>query len=144
VSIVTLILAIAAQVVAPVPVPTLPQAPQQSPAKSDAALAVPPEDWSSLPELKLQRRVEEAGALSSYVRDEVRAGRCAADANRLRIELAVLIGANGQLRRIRPQAIDCPTVEQYASGLMLRMARSNVAPSGQERWYRTQFVFTWQ
>lgn len=109
-----------------------------------AALPAPPDDWESMPELKLLRRMTDDGALSSYVRDEIRAGRCTAAINALHVDLAVLVAANGQVRRIRPRAIGCPTVEQYASGIMLRMARSNVAPPGEDRWYRTTVSFTWQ
>ncbi|MCD2315380.1 hypothetical protein LQ954_04365 [Sphingomonas sp. IC-11] len=106
-------------------------------------LSSPPEDWSQLPELRLKRRQPDPGALSSYVRDEVRAGRCAAESP-LRVDLAVLIAPAGQLRRIRPNAIGCPTVEQYASGLVMRMARGNVPPPLEERWYRISVTFAWQ
>lgn len=119
------------QVTPPVPVPTQP-------------LAVPPTDWALLPELKLQRPWRDQRALSDYVRDEVRAGRCAAPGNGVRVDLVVLVAANGQVRRIIPRAINCPTVEQYASGLMSRMARSNVAPPAEEGWFRTALVFAWR
>ncbi|ONF97048.1 hypothetical protein SPHI_04830 [Sphingomonas jeddahensis] len=142
----TLMLALAVQAISPVPNAAMHQPVTAPAAGSHAAVLMPalPEDWSALPDLKLRRRPLRTEALSSYVRDEVRSGRCAATANHLRVELAVLVAANGQLRRIRPQAIGCPTVEQYASGVMLRMARSNVAPSGEDRWFRTQLVFRWQ
>jgi hypothetical protein len=106
-------------------------------------LPSPPEDWSQLPELRLKRRQPDPGALSFYVRDEIRAGRCAAESP-LRVDLAVLIAATGQLRRIRPNAIGCPTVEQYASGLVMRMARGNVSPPLEDRWYRISLTFAWQ
>lgn len=140
----TLMLAIATQAMAPAAVAPQPATSSTAMVQSGAILPVPPDDWSALPELKLRRRPPKAESLSSYVRDEVRSGRCLATANPLKVDLAVLIAANGQLRRIRPQAIGCPTVEQYASGLMLRMARSNVAPPGEERWFRTQLIFQWQ
>lgn len=131
----------AAAVVAP---PTAAQAPVGSPARRVAtALPAPPEDWSHLPELKLHRRRPDTSALSSFVREEVRAGRCGADSP-LRLDLAVLIGASGRLRHIRPNAIGCPTVEQYASGVVMRMARGNVPPPGEDRWYRIAVTFAWQ
>ena len=105
---------------------------------------IPPDDWTALPELKLQRREPETRALAQYVREEIRAGRCVATASPLRVDLAVLVASDGQLRSIRPRAIGCPSVEQYASGIMLRMARSNVPPPGEDRWYRTAVVFAWQ
>lgn len=140
-----IMLAIAAQAEAPVPAPGVP--PLVTPptvTTSDAAPTALPDDWASLPELRLQRRSPDLRGVSSYVRDEVRAGRCTAAGNRLRVDLVVQVAASGQVRRIRPHAIGCPTVEQYASGLMLRMARSNVSPADQDRWYRTQIVFAWQ
>jgi hypothetical protein len=119
-------------------------APAPPPAVAPTQLPTLPEDWADLPELALKRRIPENRALSSYVRDEVRAGRCAAAGNQLRVEMAVLIAGNGQLRRIRPRAIGCPTVEQYATGIMVRMARGNVAPPGDDQWYRTVVAFAWQ
>lgn len=107
-------------------------------------VALPPADWSALPELQLLRRWPAVPELSSFVRDEVRAGRCAVAATTLRVDLAVMVAANGQVRRIVPRAIQCPTVEQYASGLVSRMARGNVAPPGEDLWFRTAMVFAWQ
>ncbi len=123
---------VAAEVSPPPAVPTQPPLP------------TPPAEIAKLDELPLQRRWPKNTALSAYVRDEVRAGRCAIDGKAVRVELAVLVAGNGQIRRIRPVAIQCPTVEQYASGLMSRMARSNVAPPGEDRWYRTALDFAWQ
>lgn len=113
-------------------------------AVTQPALPAPPADLATLDELPLQRRWPKSAALSTYVRDEVRAGRCTVQGNAVRVELAVLVAGNGQIRRIRPVAIQCPTVEQYASGLMSRMARSNVAPPGEDRWYRAALDFAWQ
>lgn len=106
-------------------------------------LPTTPNELSTLPELKLRRPQPDPTALSFFVRDEVRAGRCSADSP-LRLDLAVLVTAAGQLRRIRPNAIGCPTVEQYASGVVLRMARGNVPPPLEDRWYRVSFTFAWQ
>ncbi|QNE30869.1 hypothetical protein F1C10_02045 [Sphingomonas sp. NBWT7] len=115
-----------------------------APAPPPAVLALPPADWSAMPELTFRRRPPAVSGLSAYVRDEVRDGRCAVEGEALRVDLAVHVAANGQIRRIRPRAINCPTVEQYASGVMLRMARSNVPPPGEDRWYRATLVFTWR
>lgn len=107
-------------------------------------LPVPPADWTTLPELKLQRGWPDWRGLSDYVRDEVNAGRCASASKEIRVDLAVQVAGNGHVRRIIPRAIDCPTVEQYASGLLSRIARRNVAPPGEDRWYRAMLVFTWE
>lgn len=108
-----------------------------------SSLLSPPDDWTELPELQVPWRGPDASALSHFVRDEVRAGRCTAESP-LRVDLAVLVAPNGRLRHVRPNAIGCPTVEQYASGLVMRMARGNVPPPDQDRWYRFAVTFTWQ
>ena len=105
-------------------------------------LALPPADWSDLPPLRFDRPWSDWRALSAYVVSEVRAGRCAASGPTLRVDLAVLVAAGGQIRRIVPRAIQCPTVEQYASGLTLRMARGNVAPPPADSWFQTTLIFT--
>ena len=120
-----------------IPQVAAPAAPEMSP-------TAVPGDLAALPELKFRRRRMMPRALSSFVRDEVAAKRCEAADNRLRVNLAVLVAADGQLRRIHPQAIGCPTVEQYASGVMLTMARANLSPVGETRWFRTSLVFEWQ
>lgn len=119
------------------PVVTLPPAP-------------PPADLASLPILALTRRSPANDVPSEFVREEVAAGRCVAarrDAatggTGLSVELAVLIDGDGQVRRIVPRAIDCPTVEQYASGLASRMIRQNLAPGAPGGWYRTTIAFAW-
>ncbi|MEE2916574.1 MAG: hypothetical protein VYB32_05825, partial [Pseudomonadota bacterium] len=70
----------------------------------------PPGDWSGLAPLPIQRPAAPARALSQFVRDEVAAGRCAAAVATprgyaLSVDLAVLVGAGGQVRRIVPRAI---------------------------------------
>ncbi len=125
----------------------LAQAPEQATATTTAPpaveLAEAPADFAALPELPLQRPFADMRPLSQFVRNEVRAGRCSATDSSIRVDLAVLIAANGQVRRVRPRAIACPTVEQYASGVMSRMARNNVSAPGEDRWYRAALVFAW-
>ena len=112
--------------------------------------AMPPADWSGLPELQYLRRTPDLEALSAFVRDEVNAGRCAT-AGRVRnaavvtLDLAVLVGPSGRIRKIVPRAIDCVTVEQYGSGLVSRLARDNLATEGLTvpTWFRTTLVFSW-
>lgn len=104
---------------------------------------MPRGDWAALPELAFIRRWPNLPELSAYVRDEARAGRCAVTGRTITVDLAVMVAANGQLRRIVPRAIRCPTVEQYASGLVSRMARGNVAAPGADTWFRTVLTFAW-
>lgn len=104
----------------------------------------PPADWSGLPELSILRNWSSDPRLSDFVRDEVAAGRCAAGAaGRVDVDLALLVAADGQVRRIVPRAIGCATVEQYATGLASQMIRRNVAVPEAEGWFRTTIRFAW-
>lgn len=119
-------------------------------AADGARLTMPPADWTGLPELQYIRRPPDMEALSAFVRDEVNAARCAA-AGRVRsavvvtLDLAVLVGPSGRIRKIVPRAIDCVTVEQYGSGLISRLARDNLVADGltAPTWFRTTLVFSW-
>ncbi|WEK42274.1 MAG: hypothetical protein P0Y64_12825 [Candidatus Sphingomonas colombiensis] len=118
--------------------------PQEAPAGD-----IPPATWSKLPDLPLIRRTALAPELSRFVHDEVAAGRCnaaqpAAEGFTLHLDLALLVDHAGEIRRILPHAIGCPTVEQYSAGLVSRMARANVAPPENETWYRTSIDFSWK
>lgn len=109
------------------------------------AMAPPPQDWTRLPPLVLLRPVAQTPEASAFVSGEIRAGRCAHEGFGMTIDMAVFVAPGGQVRRIVPRAINCPTVEQYASGILLSMARGNVdtpTASG-EGWYRTSITFTW-
>ncbi|WP_288459345.1 hypothetical protein [uncultured Sphingomonas sp.] len=110
----------------------------------------PPADWSTLAPLPIQRPAAPAPApaLSQFVRDEVAAGRCSAAmatarGHALSVDLAVLVGAGGQVRRIVPRAIGCATVEQYASGIALNLTRAALRAPGADTWYRTSVDFAW-
>ena len=112
--------------------------------------AFPPQDWSVLPRLPLRRPTESTAATSAYVRDEVVQGRCAAAVRdpagwTLAVDVAVLATGDGVVRRVVPRAINCPTVEQYAAGLVWSGARDNIdAPASDgDRWYRTRLTFAW-
>lgn len=117
------------------------------------AVATPalPADWSALPMLRWKVPPRYDPEMTRFVVDEVRAGRCAAaqhDAagSRLTTELAILVAAGGRVRTVTPRAIGCPTVEQYASGLISSVTRDNLAPgaAGGDGWYRTSITFAWQ
>ncbi len=111
---------------------------------------LPPQDWSTLPRLILRKPADPTAATSAYVRDEVNQGRCAAAIRgtagwTLAVDVAVLANADGGVRRVIPRAIQCPTVEQYAAGLVASGTRDNIdtPPAEGERWYRTRLVFAW-
>ncbi|WP_298672827.1 hypothetical protein [uncultured Sphingomonas sp.] len=119
-------------------------APAQAPAGD-----TPPMPWSKLPDLPLIRHSAMAPEISRFVHDEVAAGRCnaaqpAAEGFRLHLDLALLVDHTGEIKRIIPHAIGCPTVEQYSAGIVSRMARANVAPPESETWYRAGLDFSWK
>lgn len=119
-------------------------------ASADAPAADPPAEWSKLADLPLIRRgAMQQPELSRFVHDEVAAGRCSAaqrgaDGFTLAVDLAVLVDRSGEVRRIVPRAIGCLTVEQYAAGLISRMARANLAPAANGAWYRITIGFAWK
>ncbi|QCB42094.1 hypothetical protein E5673_07535 [Sphingomonas sp. PAMC26645] len=125
----------------PPPVPTAPTPP--------VASTLPPQDWSTLPVLRIRGQATTLANTSAYVHGEVVAGRCAhvirtTQGWALTVDLAVLINPDGRVRRVTPRAIDCPTVEQYAAGVILG-ARDSIDVAGEDAdtWYRTSLTFTW-
>lgn len=115
-----------------------------------APVPMPPVDWTTLPDLRFQRPLASMAGLSAYVRAEVDGGRCASVARSassavVQVDLAVLVTADSHVRRIVPRAIDCIAVEQYAAGLISRLARDNIDNLGVEKdtWFRTTLVFAW-
>jgi hypothetical protein len=135
----------AAQVAPPAPARTLAQS-----APSRVGAPLPPQDWSALPQLRYQHPLPSMAPLSAFVRGEIDSGRCAAVSRSatsavVRVDMAVLVTSDSRIRRIVPRAIDCVTVEQYASGLVSRLARDNVDSLGVEKdtWFRTTLIFAW-
>jgi len=126
---------------APVLAPAAPATPMAS--------AMPPQDWSTLPILRIRGQATTLANTSAYVHGEVVAGRCAhvmrtSQGWALTVDLAVLVTPDGRVRRVTPRAIDCPTVEQYAAGVILG-ARDSIDVAGEDAdtWYRTSLTFTW-
>ncbi|MBB4616779.1 hypothetical protein [Sphingomonas abaci] len=116
------------------------------------ATATPPlpHDWSALPAFPADIAVS-AGAVT-YVRAQVRDGHCTpapspipASARTLVVPVAVLVGPQGSIRQIVPQAIDCPSVEQYTVGFLLSATRHPAwwttppAPG----WYKLTPTYRW-
>ena len=63
-----------------------------------------------------------------------------------KIDMVVLVSsANGEVQRIVPKAIKCPTVEQFAAGVVQKAARGNIAgpPPTADSWFRTGMTLTW-
>lgn len=116
-----------------------------------AASTTPPPvaEWSALPIFPLPRATSMADG-SSFVRAEVEAQRCrtenaAPEDVQVVAPVAILVGPAGSIRRIVPQAIDCPTVEQYTVGYILSLTRNGLgammppAPG----WYQLAVTYRW-
>jgi hypothetical protein len=143
------------QVVAPpgaiIPTPPAAQTSPSVPSSGAASAGVPlaPQDWSALPVLRIRQRSTTLANTSAYVHGEVMAGRCARAIRTtqgwtLSIDLAVLMTPDGRVRRITPRAIDCPTVEQYAAGVILGARDAiDVVDTDTDTWYRTSLTFAW-
>ncbi|WP_058753976.1 hypothetical protein [Sphingomonas endophytica] len=101
-----------------------------------ASAVTPPAEWQTLPRLPLREAREQAPQIPDFVRDEVREGRCVLRDDMTMLDLAVLVSTQGQVRRIVPRAIGCPTVEQFAAGTVLRAARGNIIPPAVDTWFR--------
>lgn len=116
----------------------------QEPAAPPAPPPPPPPvaQWADLPLLRLDHRPDMA-ALSAFVRGEVQAGRCKIAGDEVTVDLIVRIGEDGLPRRVIPEAIDCPTVEQYAAGLVIRLARGSADEPNGAGWYHVALTFDW-
>lgn len=116
-----------------------------------ADLPAVPADWSLLAPLPFTATPQVTPSLSGFVANEIAAGRCAqpkpADGHYVvHVDVATLIGTDGVVRRTVPRAIQCPTVEQYAAGLVVSFARGNVAARAttSDTWYRATITFDWR
>ena len=106
----------------------------------------PPQDWSALPVFPAEITMPAEAA--AYVRAEVRDGHCArtpATARTLAVPVAILVGPGGTVRQITPQAIDCPSIEQYTVGLLLSATRRSAgAPTPLvPGWYTLTPIYRW-
>jgi hypothetical protein len=111
------------------------------------AAAMPPADWAGMPDYPLPPFSSRFDP-SPYVRREVEAGRCHAEATggifRIDSPVALLVDAGGVVQRIVPLAIGCPTVEQYTVGLVSSLARQGVAGAAlKPGWYRYVAGYRW-
>ena len=110
-----------------------------------------PADWATLAPMPYIKAPEVTPALTTFVAGEIGAGRCAvpkpADGHYVvKVDVAALVGADGMVRHAVPHAIHCPTVEQYAAGLVTGFARGNLAARGgsDDIWYRATITFDWR
>jgi hypothetical protein len=115
-----------------------------------AAASPVPTDWSGLAPLPYVTTPQMTPPLARFVADEIAAGRCtlpkpAGGHYVVKVDVATLVGPDGAVRRAVPHAIDCPTVEQYSVGLVLKFTRANLQPRAgtADVWYRATIVFDW-
>lgn len=102
----------------------------------------PPSDWSVVPPLPWRAPPQPSPELDAFVERTVATERCPVVGTRVAVEVAIFLRSDGLPRLVVPRAIDCPTVEQFAAGLVSSLARTNVRlpASG---WYRTTITFDW-
>ncbi len=112
-------------------------------AQAPATAPVVPTDWSAIPPLPWQIEPTITPDLTAYVTGEFRSGRCVAPERALvEVSVAVFVRGDGAIGPTVPQAIGCPTVEQFAAGLVSSFARNRLRmPAG--GWYRTTISFAW-
>ncbi|MGY2734945.1 hypothetical protein [Sphingomonas sp. UYP23] len=116
-----------------------------------AELPAVPVDWTVLAPLPYVAAPQLTPQLTSFVAGEIAANRCPiarpTDGHYVvTVDVATLVGTDGVVRRTVPHAINCPTVEQYAAGLVAGFARSNLAlrAGSGDHWYRATIVFDWR
>ncbi|MGW8188827.1 hypothetical protein [Sphingomonas hankookensis] len=140
------LLGLTAQLVqaSPLVAPSPPIAPQPAP------LARSPIDWNALPPLPYRRTPHPTARMTAFVQSEMRRTGCPRPAPvggrlQVQVDVAVLIGEDHVVRATIPRAINCPTVEQYAAGLVVSYARGNLVPRfvGAGNWYRAVLLFDW-
>ena len=111
-------------------------------------LRTSPIDWEALDALPYRTQPEVTPQMVRFVQGEMAQGRCTPPApiagkRRVHADVAVLIGSGASVRATIPRAINCPTVEQYAAGLVLGFARDNLNTrfAVEGTWYRVSMTF---
>lgn len=107
--------------------------------------------WESLPNLPYRDAPSMTPAMHDWARGQVRARKCRArrlvdGRPAVRVEVAVLVDEDG-VRTTVPRAIGCPTIEQYAAGLVAGFSRNNLnqrTGTPGPAWYRATVTFAWR
>lgn len=124
---------------------------QGDPARAQDAPEPTAIHWESLPTLPYREAPNMTPAMHEWARRQVSARKCRArrlvdGRPAVRVEVAVLVDEDG-VRTTIPRAIGCPTIEQYAAGLVAGFSRNNLtqrtgAPGNV--WYRATVTFAWR
>lgn len=105
--------------------------------------------WDTLPPVPYRTPPVMLPDMMAFVAGEVAAGRCrVANASGQRgevvVDVAMLVTPDTGPRLTIPRALDCPTVEQYAAGLVLSFSRDNLPGRAiVPQWYRATLRFRW-
>ncbi len=125
-------------------------APVPAPVPQGEIVVARPIDWDALPPLPYRRTPRPTGPMIRFVAGEMRRSACpmpvpVAGQVQMQVDVAVLIGGDGIVRATIPRAVNCPTVEQYAAGLVVSFARGNLVPRlvSEGGWYRASLLFDW-
>ncbi len=123
---------------------------QGDPARTQDAPATATINWESLPTLPYRDPPTMTLAMHEWARGQVRARKCRArrlvdGRPAVRVEVAVLVDEEG-VRTTVPRAIGCPTIEQYAAGLVAGFSRNNLTQrtAAPTAWYRATVTFAWR
>lgn len=106
--------------------------------------------WEAMAPLPYRTPPPISPAMSRWVAGELVRGKCPIPRaingrHSLRVDVAVMISPESTVRASIPRAIDCPTVEQYAAGMVSSFARNNLlARAGDgSGWFRASVTFDW-
>lgn len=106
--------------------------------------------WDVLPPVPYRVAPALQPDMHAFVAGEVGAGRCKVPGatharGSITIDVAMLVTPEVGPRLTIPRAIDCPTVEQYAAGLVLSFTRNNMPQRAAlvPQWYRATIHFQW-
>lgn len=107
-----------------------------------SAPAPPLAQWSALAPLPWRTAPVLGPEITAFVVSEVKGNRCVpSKSGVVAFDVVARVTPDGVVHEVVPQSIGCPTVEQFASGLVSGFARNNLREiTG--GWYRVTVGFT--
>ncbi len=124
---------------------------QGDPARTQEPSAPDAINWDTLPHLPYREPPTMTPAMHDWARGQVHARKCRArrlvdGRPAVRVEVAALVDEDG-VRTTIPRAIGCPSIEQYAAGLVAGFSRNNLTQrtgATGPAWYRATVTFAWR
>ncbi|MFZ5746822.1 MAG: hypothetical protein ACOY45_04090 [Pseudomonadota bacterium] len=108
-------------------------------------------DWSALPPLPYRNPPALNADMHRFALREAHRSNCPLvppvnGVQNVRVDVAVLVDPEGNVRVAVPRAIDCPVVEQYAAGLVTSFTRNNLLPrtATEDQWFAASITFSWR